>query len=597
MTNLSRIASIFVAACLYLSLLFVASCKKDTPTPPPVISSFTPDSGYPNTQVTITGLHFNADQTLNKVEFNGTVATVISATTTQIIVVVPASATTGKIAVTTNGKKGTSDSDFTVLVPPPFISSFTPTSGYTDLQVTITGANFKTGTSSNKVEFNGVQAAIVSATTSQIIARVPAGATTGKIAVTTDGVKATSDNDFTITLPPPMITSFTPAAGYTDMKVTIAGSNFGVDASSNKVEFNGTRATILSATTSEIVVQVPAGATTGKIAVTTDGRTGSSLSNFTVGDVYSIWTNAGQSLEDLQINTFAVHPQDDNLWFASTEHGLYSTRDGGINWSKHLTGYSLALEIDQHNPSNIYASSDQEIYASTDQGRTWSQKYTFPAQIVSIMASAKDGSIYVGIRWGSSETANGIYKSVDGGNTWQYYSFNVTQKGLILWDIEEDTLNNKIYVSTEIYNHPSPYHPPFLRSSDGGKTWTNIAGILPWHAIKIQVHPIIHDVYALLEGPGIYRSSDFGDYWTYMGVPFEADFLIDKKNPDRSFGSNVNFGSFTGGVYQSDNGGLNYQFLGTGLAGYTTAGLSLNGASTLLYVACYNHGIFSLRLH
>ncbi len=305
------------------------------------------------------------------------------------------------------------------------------------------------------------------------------------------------------------------------------------------------------------------------------------------------WESLGKPLGDSNIESITIHPQDGNLWFATSANGAYVTRDGGKTWEKVLSGYSAAVEIDRNNSSDIYASLDQSVYLSTDQGKTWSLKYTFPEQIVSIMVSAKDHSAYVGIRWGDSATENGIYKSVDKGSTWQYYSYTVSAKGLIPWDIEEDVQNNMIYVATEIYNHPQPYHPPFLRSSDGGQTWKDISGTLPWHCIRIQVHPITRVLYALLEGPGMYYSTDFGDSWNYMKVPFGIDLLIDKKNPDRFFGGNVVSGKLTGGVYRSDNDGQS--FVLAGLSGYTSGSLCLDAESTSLYAACYGHGIFRIK--
>jgi photosystem II stability/assembly factor-like uncharacterized protein len=311
--------------------------------------------------------------------------------------------------------------------------------------------------------------------------------------------------------------------------------------------------------------------------------------------VTSKWTleNLGKPLADSKVLSITIHPKDENLWFVTSENGAYVTTDGGKNWVQFLNGFCGALEIDRKNPTTIYASLDKAIYLSNDNGKTWSVKYSFPKQIVSILVSEKDNSVYVGIRWEDYEMANGIYKSADTGNTWQHYSYNVSAKGLIAWDIEEDVQNNLIYVATEIYNHPQPYNPPFLKSSDGGKTWEDISGILPWHSIKIQIHPLTHGLYALLEGPGMYYSTDFGDSWIHMQVPFAGDLLIDKKNPDRFFGGQVKYGGLRGGVYRSDNGGNDFEL--AGLGGYTSGGLSLDPESTSLYIACYGNGIFRIK--
>ncbi|MCR9227029.1 MAG: BspA family leucine-rich repeat surface protein [Flavobacteriaceae bacterium] len=108
---------------LLFSILAVAmfwSCgKDDSPdTPPasskPTISSFAPKTGPEGTEVTITGTNFSTTKADNTVKFGGTAATVSAATATQLKVVVPTGATTGKISVAVDGETATSTDSFTV---------------------------------------------------------------------------------------------------------------------------------------------------------------------------------------------------------------------------------------------------------------------------------------------------------------------------------------------------------------------------------------------------------------------------------------------------------------------------------------------------
>jgi hypothetical protein len=78
----------------------------------------------------------------------------------------------------------------------PTITSFSPTAGPVGTTVTITGTNLTGATS---VKFNGVTATITSNTATQIVTKVPTGATTGPITVTTDSGTATSSTNFTVT--------------------------------------------------------------------------------------------------------------------------------------------------------------------------------------------------------------------------------------------------------------------------------------------------------------------------------------------------------------------------------------------------------------
>lgn len=80
----------------------------------------------------------------------------------------------------------------------------------------------------------------------------------------------------------PVIKSFSPSSGDPGTTVTISGSNFLISTSGNQVTFNGTPATITVASTVELTVIVPVGATTGPISVTANGKTATSANSFTV---------------------------------------------------------------------------------------------------------------------------------------------------------------------------------------------------------------------------------------------------------------------------------------------------------------------------
>ncbi len=85
---------------------------------PPLIASFSPTASAVGSQVTVSGLLFAEMPAGNTVRFNGAAASVLSATSTSLVAVVPVGATTGKIQVATAGGTATSATDFTVLSGP-----------------------------------------------------------------------------------------------------------------------------------------------------------------------------------------------------------------------------------------------------------------------------------------------------------------------------------------------------------------------------------------------------------------------------------------------------------------------------------------------
>ena len=298
---------------------------------PPTITSFTPNQGSIRSTVTISGNNFNPTIANNTVKFNGKTATVNSATTTELQVMVPVGATTGKITVEASNGTATSATDFTVVLSAnaPKITSFTPTSGLAGTNVVISGSNFSTTAANNTVKFNGTTATVNSATATELQVTVPVGATTGKITVEVNDETATSTNDFIL---PPTITSFTPARGLEGANVTISGNNFSTTATSNTVKFNGTEAVVASSTTTELRVKVPSGATTGKITVETNGETATSATDFTVvfpATITSFTPNQGAIRSQVTIKgtNFSATAADNTVKFNGKTATVTSAKD------------------------------------------------------------------------------------------------------------------------------------------------------------------------------------------------------------------------------------------------------------------------------
>jgi len=139
--------------------------------------------------------------------------------------------------------------------------------------VTVFGTKFLNATS---VTFNGVAANFTIKSATKITAGVPAGATTGKIAVTTPDGTATSATNFKVL---PTITSFSPSSGRAGTRVIINGTAF---LHARSITFNGVAANFTINSATKITAGVPSGAASGKIAVTTPFGTATSATNFTV---------------------------------------------------------------------------------------------------------------------------------------------------------------------------------------------------------------------------------------------------------------------------------------------------------------------------
>jgi hypothetical protein len=271
-----RISACLALAGLIVGLVAVAPALANGE---PTIDSFSPLSGPVGTSVTINGTNLTG---ATWVKFNGVMAMITSNIATQIVTEVPTGATTGPITAKTTGGTATSPTIFTVTptAARPTISSFSPKSGPVGTAVQINGSGFVAG--ATEVQFNGVSASPVTVNSqgTRIDTKVPTGATTGKITVTTTpGGTDTSKASFTVTIPAPTISSFSPTSGRTGTAVTITGTAF---TGATAVRFGGVRASFVFNSATQITATVPVGAVTGKISVTTPGGTGTSAMNFTV---------------------------------------------------------------------------------------------------------------------------------------------------------------------------------------------------------------------------------------------------------------------------------------------------------------------------
>lgn len=150
------------------------------------------------------------------------------------------------------------------------ITSLSPASGTPGTIVTLTGTGFSTTAANNKVLFNGKEAAITAATSTELTVTVPADAGTGAVTVSVNGATVAAGPVFTY-IEPAKITSIDKTEGAYNSIIIITGTGFGNGPDQNKVYFNGKEATVTAATATQLTVKVPLGAGTGIITLSVNG--------------------------------------------------------------------------------------------------------------------------------------------------------------------------------------------------------------------------------------------------------------------------------------------------------------------------------------
>jgi YD repeat-containing protein len=228
------------------------------------------------------------------------------------------------------------------------ITGFAPPSGPTGTLIAITGTGFGATASDNVVTFNGVSATVVAAAVTALTVAVPAGATTGKIAVTVGGSIATSAQEFVVIAPGvPTIAGFTPAAGPPGTAVTVTGTNFNAAPGATTVKLNQNGATASSVVATKLAFAVPAATGSGRISIATAAGSVISAADFVVppasiaaadillttrlaangpeqslglfaGGKYGVVLFDGSTGDwlSLQFRNFAVNPAGATIWYA-----------------------------------------------------------------------------------------------------------------------------------------------------------------------------------------------------------------------------------------------------------------------------------------
>lgn len=243
-----------------------------TPKVAPTISAFTPTSGPVGTPVTITGTGFTGAAF---VSFNNISATFNVVSDTQINAMVPTGASNGFIVVSNPDGSFTSANKF--IVAASTLSGFSPNGGIVGSTVNIFGTNL-TGTT--EVRFNNTKAINFTVTSdTQITAIVPDGAKTGLITVVTPSGEISSAKNFNV-IPTSTLSGFTPTSGPIGVRVSIFGTNL---TNTTAVSFGNVPAPDFKIPSdTQINVNVPAGAISGPIIVTTPGGVLTSTDNFIV---------------------------------------------------------------------------------------------------------------------------------------------------------------------------------------------------------------------------------------------------------------------------------------------------------------------------
>ena len=296
------------------------------------------------------------------------------------------------------------------------------------------------------------------------------------------------------------------------------------------------------------------------------------------------FTNVGLR-DTYQIARIVLHPSDrqtayvaaaGDLWGARGDRGLFKTADGGRTWRKLQAGLPAGsragatdLVMDPAHPDTLYVAfyqrlrrayrfdsggPDSGLFKSTDAGRTWRRLTKgLPAGDlgrIGLAISRSDPRVLMAIvehgfipkpedpaYADMSRLGTGIYRSVDGGETWTYMNRHNVRPFFF----------SQIRINPSNDQHVYVLDVSFWQSSDGGRTLEKGARGFGYDFHAMWIDPNQHDRYYLGQDKGFFETHDHGRTFRFFdNLPVTQYYAIgvDMRDPYVIYGGTQDNGTW-----------------------------------------------------
>ncbi len=248
-----------------------------------------------------------------------------------------------------------------------------------------------------------------------------------------------------------------------------------------------------------------------------------------------------------RIAAIAIHPENENTWYVGVASGgVWKTVNSGTTWTPIFDDQPTfaigAVTIDPNNHNTIWVGTGEDV-----------------------------GGRHIAY-------GDGVYKSMDGGSTWENMGLKDSQH--ISKIIVHPDDSNTVWVASQgpLWNKGGDRG--LYKTTDGGKTWNKTLGNNEWTGVtEIVLNPENPDMLIAATwdrhrtvaaymgggpGSGLHKSMDGGETWTELtnGLPKEnmgkIGLAMSHFNPNTLYAA-IELERRTGGVWRSDDGGNSWQ--------------------------------------
>lgn len=338
--------------------------------------------------------------------------------------------------------------------------------------------------------------------------------------------------------------------------------------------------------------------------------------------------NIGGRISDIEMSPASF----DTIYAGVASGGVFKSVDQGLNWFPIFDEtYTMSigdLVVDPINPNIIYVGTGEVnggggsvtyggngVYKSTDAGTTWNHIGLTATEYISriIVDPINPQRIFLGAmgKLFGKNSERGLYRSTDGGVTWENKLFISDSTGCIDITINPSDPNIVYAAMWERIRRPDrrSYGGPtcgLYRSTDGGENWIELTNGLPNNSPNVgrigisicESSPnIIYAIYADNIGyfAGVYKSTNSSDSWvrttdgalsnlfSSFGWWF-GNIRVDPSNPNNVFVMGLD-------VYKSSNGGSSW-FYSSGSMHVDQHGMYIHPTNSNFIVAGNDGGVY-----